>query len=185
MGMDIRCRLRLHRYRPKREDAREVYWECTFIVVGWGYQANMGRVPVEGQPGGGAPVAAAELDRWGWRARSMVEAVAEELGPSLRWATATPAPVRVTKIGGGQRLVWPGSADPNGRGTSRTTNVLLLSAAEALAVPAALGATEALPPVQSKSASPGFGHCGLLGHEPYRLDEGNRKSNSGEHSGWC
>jgi single-strand DNA-binding protein len=31
-------------------------------------------------------------------ARSTVEVVAEELGPSLRWATATPA--RVTKSGG-------------------------------------------------------------------------------------
>jgi single-strand DNA-binding protein len=32
-------------------------------------------------------------------ARSTVEVVAEELGPSLRWATATPA--RVTRIGSG------------------------------------------------------------------------------------
>jgi single-strand DNA-binding protein len=31
-------------------------------------------------------------------ARSVVEVVAEELGPSLRWATATPA--RITKNGG-------------------------------------------------------------------------------------
>ena len=31
-------------------------------------------------------------------ARSMVEVVAEELGPSLRWATAAPA--RITKNGG-------------------------------------------------------------------------------------
>jgi single-strand DNA-binding protein len=31
-------------------------------------------------------------------ARSVVEVVAEELGPSLRWATATPA--RATKSGG-------------------------------------------------------------------------------------
>ena len=29
MAMDIRCRLRLHRYRPKKNDLREVYWECT------------------------------------------------------------------------------------------------------------------------------------------------------------
>jgi single-strand DNA-binding protein len=32
-------------------------------------------------------------------ARSVLEVMAEELGPSLRWATATP--VRVTKSGGG------------------------------------------------------------------------------------
>jgi hypothetical protein len=31
-------------------------------------------------------------------ARSTVEVVADELGPSLRWATATPT--RTTKIGG-------------------------------------------------------------------------------------
>ena len=29
MAKDIRCRLRLHRYRPKKNDAREVYWECS------------------------------------------------------------------------------------------------------------------------------------------------------------
>ena len=29
MGRDIRCRLRLHRYRPKRNADRKVYWECT------------------------------------------------------------------------------------------------------------------------------------------------------------
>src|SRR4029453_10969172 len=36
-------------------------------------------------------------------ARSVVEVVAGELGPSLRWATAAPA--RITKNGGAQRLV--------------------------------------------------------------------------------
>ena len=29
MAKDIRCRLRLHRYRPKKNDGGEVYWECT------------------------------------------------------------------------------------------------------------------------------------------------------------
>ena len=29
MAKDIRCRLRLHRYRPKKSDGGEVYWECT------------------------------------------------------------------------------------------------------------------------------------------------------------
>jgi len=43
------------------------------------------------------------LDRRPWTAedgsaRSVVEVVAEELGPSLRWATAAPA--RITKNGG-------------------------------------------------------------------------------------
>ena len=35
-------------------------------------------------------------------ARSVVEVVAEELGPSLRWATATTT--RITKSGGEERL---------------------------------------------------------------------------------
>ena len=46
-------------------------------------------VPGQGQPGGGRGSApAAELDRRGWQRRSAVEVVAEELGSSLRWATA-------------------------------------------------------------------------------------------------
>jgi single-strand DNA-binding protein len=43
------------------------------------------------------------LQQWSWTAedgsaRSVVEVLAEELGPSLGWATATPA--RVTRNGG-------------------------------------------------------------------------------------
>jgi hypothetical protein len=52
--------------------------------------------PLEGQPGRGrGSAAAAELTAEGGSARSVVEVVAEELGPSLRWATATP--VRTTR----------------------------------------------------------------------------------------
>ena len=29
MARDWRCRLSFHWYGPKRNDAREVYWECT------------------------------------------------------------------------------------------------------------------------------------------------------------
>jgi hypothetical protein len=39
-------------------------------------------------------------------------------------------------------------------------------------------AAEALPAVESESASQGLGHRGLLGHEPYRLDEGNCRSDA-------
>jgi hypothetical protein len=56
-----------------------------------------------------------------------------------------------------------------GRGASRPTEVLLLSAAAAFAIPTAVWAAEALPAVESESASPGLGHRGLLGHRPYRL----------------
>src|SRR5215203_5342319 len=56
-----------------------------------------------------------------------------------------------------------------GRGASRPTEVLSLSAAAAFAIPTAAWAAEALPAVESESASPGLGHRGLLGHRPYRL----------------
>jgi len=74
--------------------------------------------------------------------------------------------------GGGRSPIglWP----RHGRGTS--AHVALLSALAAFAVPAAFGVAEALPAVESESASPGLGHRGLLGHEPYRLDEGNCRS---------
>jgi hypothetical protein len=54
-----------------------------------------------------------------------------------------------------------------GRRTSRTAQVLLGSAVAALAVPTAIRSAETLPAVESESASPGLGHRGLLGHEPY------------------
>jgi hypothetical protein len=66
--------------------------------------------------------------------------------------------------------LWP----RHGRGTS--ANVALLSALAAFAVPAPFGVAQALPAVESESASPGLGHRGLHGHEPYRLDEGNCRS---------
>ena len=71
-----------------------------------------------------------------------------------------------------------GLCDARGRGASRTAQVLLLSAAAAFAIPSTVWAAEALPAVESKSASQGLGHRGLLGHEPYRLDEGNCRSDA-------
>src|SRR5215207_2040974 len=59
----------------------------------------------------------------------------------------------------------------NGIGRAPTGELVLLSAVAAFAVPAALGVAEALPAVESESASPGLGHRGLLAHRPYRLDE--------------
>jgi hypothetical protein len=74
-----------------------------------------------------------------------------------------------------------GLCDPRGWGTSRTAKVLLLSAAAAFAIPTAVRSAEALPAVESESASPGHGHGGLLGHKPFRLDEGNCRSDASEH----
>ena len=71
-----------------------------------------------------------------------------------------------------------GLGDARGRGASRTAQVLLLPAATAFAIPSAVWAAEALPAVESESASPGLGHRRLLGHEPYRLDEGNCRSDA-------
>lgn len=56
-----------------------------------------------------------------------------------------------------------------------------LPAAAAFAVPLAVGAAQALPAVESESASPGLGHRGLLGSEPYRLGEGSCRSAAQEH----
>jgi hypothetical protein len=58
-----------------------------------------------------------------------------------------------------------------GRRTSGTAQVLLGSAVAALAVSTAIRSAEALPAVESESASPGLGHRGLLGCEPYRLGQ--------------
>jgi single-strand DNA-binding protein len=62
-----------------------------FTVVVWRDRAeHAARVPRQGQPGRGrGPAPAAELVDRGRQRRSVVEVVAEELGPSLRWATAT------------------------------------------------------------------------------------------------
>jgi single-strand DNA-binding protein len=62
-----------------------------FTVVVWRDQAGHAAESLaKGQPGGGRGSApAAELDREDGSARSAVEVLAEELGPSLRWATAT------------------------------------------------------------------------------------------------
>jgi single-strand DNA-binding protein len=71
-----------------------------FTVVVWRDQAEHAS---QSLAKGSRVVVVGRLQQRAWTAedgsaRSMVEVVAEELGPSLRWATATPA--RVTKRGG-------------------------------------------------------------------------------------
>ena len=68
-----------------------------FTVIVWRDQAEHA---VESLSRGSRVVVVGRLQQRNWtaedrRARSVVEVVAEELGPSLRWATATPA--RITK----------------------------------------------------------------------------------------
>jgi single-strand DNA-binding protein len=72
-----------------------------FTVVVWRDQAEHA---AESLSKGSRVVVVGRLQQRTWTAehgsaRSTVEVVADELGPSLRWATATPA--RVTKSGGG------------------------------------------------------------------------------------
>jgi single-strand DNA-binding protein len=75
--------------------------EPSFVTVGvWRDQAEDA---AESLAKGSRVVVLGRLQQRAWTAedgsaRSIVEVVAEELGPSLRWATATPA--KVTKSGG-------------------------------------------------------------------------------------
>jgi single-strand DNA-binding protein len=71
-----------------------------FIVIVWRDQAEHA---AESLTKGSPVVVVGRLQQRSWTAedgsaRSVVEVVAEELGPSLRWATAAPA--RITKNGG-------------------------------------------------------------------------------------
>jgi single-strand DNA-binding protein len=71
-----------------------------FTVIVWRDQAEHA---AESLSKGSRVVVVGRLQQRSWTAqdgsaRSTVEVVAEELGPSLRWATATP--VKVTKGGG-------------------------------------------------------------------------------------
>jgi single-strand DNA-binding protein len=71
-----------------------------FIVIVWRDQAEHA---AESLTKGSRVVVGGRLQQRAWTAedgsaRSVVEVVAEELGPSLRWATAAPA--RLTKNGG-------------------------------------------------------------------------------------
>jgi single-strand DNA-binding protein len=71
-----------------------------FTVIVWRDQAEHA---AQSLSKGSRVVVVGRLQQRAWTAedgsaRSVVEVVAEELGPSLRWATATPA--RVTKSGG-------------------------------------------------------------------------------------
>ena len=72
-----------------------------FTVIVWRDQAEHA---AQSLAKGSRVVVVGRLQQRSWTAedgsaRSAVEVVAEELGPSLRWATATPA--RVTKLGEG------------------------------------------------------------------------------------
>jgi hypothetical protein len=66
-----------------------------------------------------------------------------------------------------------GSADRGGRGSFLVSIDPVSAAVTAFAVPLAVRAADALPAVESDSASPGLGHGGLLGHRPQRPNEGN------------
>jgi single-strand DNA-binding protein len=71
-----------------------------FTVIVWRDQAEHA---VQSLSRGSRVVVVGRLQQRSWTAedgsaRSVVEVVAEELGPSLRWATATPA--RITKNSG-------------------------------------------------------------------------------------
>jgi single-strand DNA-binding protein len=72
-----------------------------FTVIVWRDQAEHAS---QSLAKGSRVVVLGRLQQRAWTAedgsaRSVLEVMAEELGPSLRWATATP--VRVTKSGGG------------------------------------------------------------------------------------
>jgi hypothetical protein len=100
----------------------------------------------------------------------------------LRRATATTS--RVTKSASAERLVRPRFPSPRqslGAADPRAAQVLLGSAVAALAVPAAVRSTQALPAVASESASPELGHRGLHGCEPWRLVEDSCRSDADKH----
>jgi hypothetical protein len=109
--------------------------------------------------GHGPPRPASPGPSWRWWPRSWGRALVGNRDPDQgRQARRRidPRPIALL-VGLGNAL---------GRGTSGTAQILLLPAAAAFAIPAAVWATEALPAVESESASPGLGHRGLLGHEP-------------------
>jgi single-strand DNA-binding protein len=71
-----------------------------FTVIVW---RDQGEHAAQSLAKGSRVVVVGRLQQRAWTAedgsaRSVVEVVADELGPSLRWATATPA--RITKNGG-------------------------------------------------------------------------------------
>jgi single-strand DNA-binding protein len=147
-----------------------------FTVIVWRDQAEHA---AESLSKGSRVVVVGRLQQRTWTAedgsaRSTVEMVAEELGPSLRWATATPA--RPSRAAAGSiscdHSTSADQGDPKVLGPPPTAGVVLLSALEAFAVPATLGVAQALPAVDSKSAAPGR-HGSLLGLEPCRLVEGD------------
>ena len=83
-----------------------------FPVIVWRDQAEHA---AESLSKGSRVVVAGRLQQRSWTAedgsvRSVVEVVADEVGPSLRWAMAMPA--GATKSGGEERLGWSRSARP-------------------------------------------------------------------------
>ena len=79
----------------------------------------------------------------------------------------------------GVAAICGGLSPDHGPGTFLVDVDALLPAAPTFAIPLAVCTTQELPAVKSKSASPGLGHRGLLGHTPYWLDEGNPRSRCG------
>jgi single-strand DNA-binding protein len=81
-----------------------------FSIIVWRDQADHA---AQSLSKGSRVVVVGRLQQRAWTAqdgtaRSVVEVVAEELGPSLRWGTATPA--RVNRSSGEWRRVAPGSS---------------------------------------------------------------------------
>jgi single-strand DNA-binding protein len=148
-----------------------------FTVVVWRDQAEHA---AQSLSKGSRVVVVGRLQQRSWTAedssaRSVVEVVAEELGPSLRWATATTTGRRVARASSDR--VWPairlGLPAPHGPGTFFVDVDALLPAAAAFPIHLALCAAQELPAVESESASPGLGHGGLLGRESGWIGEGD------------
>jgi single-strand DNA-binding protein len=136
-----------------------------FTVIVWRDQAEHA---AESLSKGSRVVVVGRLQQRSWTAedgsaRQTVEVVAEELGPSLRWRRR-PRPGR---RGARRSSQLDRRCDGAGRG-------------RACSRPAPSG-PEALPAVESDSASPGLGDRGLLGHAPGRRDEDTWRSEAEQH----
>ena len=88
---------RIHAGRYSDAYLQRASWQLGYTIVVW-----RGHHAAESLSRGSRVVVVGRLQQRAWTAedgsaRQVVEVVAEELGPSLRWATATP--VRITKSG--------------------------------------------------------------------------------------
>jgi single-stranded DNA-binding protein len=141
-----------------------------FTVIVWRDQAEHA---AQSLSRGSRVVVVGRLQQRSWTAedgsaRSTVEVVPEEPGPTYGGRRRRPLGRRGARTGSTPGAL-AGSADRGRRGAFLVAIDQLCSAGSAFAVPLAVWAADALPAVESESASPGFGHRGLLGHGPYRL----------------